>query len=132
MDDEKFAGMTPEELGLKAPCIFTFMPSKRIFSLLFKRGTQIYDEITELNPGESKNDPRPKDEPEKVNLSNVGEQIVNNGVDEKFNQLRVLPPPELDYPCFIKHRKYFYEMIGLPHLREKYEKFEAHCKALAE
>jgi hypothetical protein len=50
--------MTAEEVGLKAPCILEFLPSKKIFQKLISRATQIKDVISELNPLEAKNDPR--------------------------------------------------------------------------
>ncbi len=57
-DNQEFQNSTPEELGLKAPCILIFMPTKDIFQKLIRRATQIKDAIGQLNPGEEKNDPR--------------------------------------------------------------------------
>jgi hypothetical protein len=53
-DTEEFLHSDIKELGLKAPCILTFMPSKKIWSLLIRRATQIKDAISELNPREAK------------------------------------------------------------------------------
>jgi hypothetical protein len=39
LDENTFANMTAEDLGLKAPTFFKFMPSKEILRLLIKRAT---------------------------------------------------------------------------------------------
>jgi hypothetical protein len=50
--------MTVEELGIRAPAVLQFMPTKRIFTKLIHRATQIKDPISEINPKEDKNDMR--------------------------------------------------------------------------
>ena len=55
---DEFRFLEPEELGLKAPCILAFMPTRKIWAKLIRRATQITDIIGELNPSEAKTDPR--------------------------------------------------------------------------
>lgn len=45
--------------------------------------------------------------------------VAYSGVDIKFNNLRVFPPPELKYPEMLKNKDFF-DQIGCPHLRLKY------------
>jgi hypothetical protein len=52
VEDENFASKTVEELGLKAPCVLQFVPTRKIFAALIKRATQINDPILDLNPYE--------------------------------------------------------------------------------
>jgi hypothetical protein len=113
--------MDVEEIGSKAPSILQFMPTKKVFTKLIKRATQISDEIQELNPYESKNDTRySKDD---VKMTIVNNMVVYAGVDEAFNSLRVFPPGELIYPDLIKDED-FYDRIGCPHLAAKYPSAE--------
>ena len=69
---------TVEELKKTAPVILKFMPSKKIFSKLIQRATQISDVIAELNPLEAKTDKRKmKDgEEEELRLGHHQGQIV--------------------------------------------------------
>jgi hypothetical protein len=46
--------------------------------------------------------------------------VVYCGVDPEFNALRVLPPVEIMYPDLMRDKEEFFEMIGCPHLKEKY------------
>lgn len=50
-----------------------------------------------------------------------------SGVDPAFNALRVMPPPELQYPDF--HDDDFFEKIGCPHLKHKYCQPEEEAEA---
>ena len=113
----------PEDLGHQAPCKLDFIPSKRVFKKLFKRATQIKDEISELNPKEMMNDPRKlkAGEEEEIRMCAVNGAIVYGGLDQKFNELRVFPPFDMDYPDLIKNKENFYDLIGCPHLKEKFE-----------
>ena len=72
---------------------------------------------------EAKTDPRTLQagDSETINLTEVNGLIVYGGVDKKFNALRVFPPFEMNYPDMIKNKGNFYELIGLPHLKEKYD-----------
>ena len=51
-DLEELAMDTLEDVGLKAPTVMQFMPTKQIFAQLIKRATQIEDVIKSLNPYE--------------------------------------------------------------------------------
>ena len=53
--------------------------------------------------------------------------VVYSGVDLQFNQLRVLPPFELQdsYPDMLRDKKRFYSMIGCQHLAHNNKHFKA-------
>ena len=57
-ESETFKEGTVEELGLKAPCTFLFVPNKKILVKLIRRACQISDVVSEINPKELKTDPR--------------------------------------------------------------------------
>jgi len=78
--------------------------------------------IADLNPKEANFDKRNLKEGEEVEtkLQEIGGQVVHAGEDKKFNLLRVLPPCDYSYPDFNKEKETFYDVIGCPHLKEKY------------
>ena len=59
--DENFKKKgSPEEYGLRAPCIMDYLPSKKIFAKLIKFATLVENPLTEFNPKECKRDPNEK------------------------------------------------------------------------
>ena len=60
-------------------------------------------------------------EEEEIRMCAVNGAIVYGGLDQKFNELRVFPPFDMDYPDLIKNKENFYDLIGCPHLKEKFE-----------
>lgn len=112
-DTEEFQNTDIKELGLKAPCILTFMPTKKVWGLLIRRATQMKDPISELNPKESKHKNDPVDgETQKDKISYIAGQVVRTGDDEAFNKKRVFPPESLNYPEFIRDGPDFYKRLG--------------------
>jgi len=98
------------------------MPSKKVWSLLIRRATQIKDPISDLNPKESKHknnfgdtEPTPRDK-----VSYISGQVVRSGPDEIFNMKRVFPPDSLNYPEFQRDGENFYKRLGLEELGRKY------------
>ena len=123
-ENEELVKLAPEVLGLKAPCILLFMPSKRVFHKLLERAMQIKDEISELNPHEGKFDPRKVPKQTEALKFEVDDEAVEAGVDPVFNALRVFPPLELNYPDIEADGDAFYDRIGCPHLLEKFKLIE--------
>jgi len=111
------------------------MPTKKVFAKLIKRATQIKDVISEINPKEEKTDKRKipedkKNEDEKLHMIVVNNNIVYGGVDQNFNDRRVLPPGEIGYPDLLINKD-FYDRIGCPHLAVKYAQIDGKINTAA-
>ena len=91
---------TPKDYGMKAPCFMEYMPSERVWQKLIKFATIAENPLVEFNPKECKVNP---DIPQK--------RDVPTGIDDKYNDLRVLPPEELTYPDMERDGPAFYDMI---------------------
>jgi hypothetical protein len=72
---------------------------------------------------EAMNDPRKLqvEEEESTRMFETNSQNANGGVDPYFNALRVFPPFVMNYPDLREDKDTFYDLIGSPHLKQKYD-----------